>query len=67
MFTAKDKKKEIVSWLKIALIFLVFFIAPIALTFFFMMEKDTTGAIAWFILCIIMAKIGLAIIDAIED
>lgn len=67
VFTAKDKRKEIAWWLKSALVLVMFFVAPIALTFFFLVENDTKGIIAGLGLCVLLAKVGLGIIDVMEN
>ncbi|WP_310877092.1 hypothetical protein [Priestia megaterium] len=67
IFKANDRKKEIKWWLKSALVLIIFFIAPIALTFFFLVENDTKGIIAGLGLCILLAKVGLGVIDVMEN
>ncbi|TPF17990.1 hypothetical protein [Priestia megaterium] len=67
IYKAKDKKKEVTWWLKSTLVLIVFFIAPIVLTFFFLTENDTKGIIAGLILCVLLAKVGLGVINTMED
>ncbi|MGG0308372.1 hypothetical protein ABEY43_06840 [Priestia megaterium] len=67
IYKAEDKKKEIRSWAKYSLVLVIFFIFPIALTFFFLIENETKGIIAGLILCVLLAKVGLGVIDKMED
>ncbi|MEM4994925.1 hypothetical protein WKH56_20385 [Priestia sp. SB1] len=67
IFKAKDKKKETIWWLKSASVLIVFFIAPIALTLFFTIEGDGKGIIAGLGLCVLLAKVGLGLIDVMEN